>query len=163
MNEVLGNVSSTQNVKGSVSSAKNLTGGVSISGVAGIVGPAPDIQIGTTTTLETGESAYVELDESSTQLTPIFNFGIPRGESGEAGKDGLNGKDGYTPIKGVDYFTEEDVASLNLENYALKSEIPNLEDYALKSDIPDVSAYQTEEEVNALINQAIGGIENGSY
>lgn len=27
---------------------------------------------------------------------------------GEPGKDGINGKDGYTPIKGVDYFDGKD-------------------------------------------------------
>ena len=38
----------------------------------------------------------------------------PKGEDGAPGKDGLNGepgvpgKDGYTPVKGVDYWTEED-------------------------------------------------------
>ena len=30
------------------------------------------------------------------------------------GKDGTNGKDGYTPQKGVDYFTPDDIASLNI-------------------------------------------------
>lgn len=28
--------------------------------------------------------------------------------NGEPGKDGVDGKDGYTPVKGTDYFTEED-------------------------------------------------------
>lgn len=28
--------------------------------------------------------------------------------------DGANGQDGYTPVKGVDYFTPEDIASLNI-------------------------------------------------
>lgn len=38
----------------------------------------------------------------------------PKGDKGEDGKDGVNGKDGekgadgYTPIKGTDYFTEAD-------------------------------------------------------
>lgn len=35
----------------------------------------------------------------------------PKGDKGETGKDGSNGKDGadgYTPVKGVDYWTEED-------------------------------------------------------
>lgn len=36
-------------------------------------------------------------------------------------------------------------------------------DYALKSEIPDVSGFQTEEQVNTLINQALGVIENGTY
>ena len=37
--------------------------------------------------------------------------GLP-GAPGEDGKDGVNGKDGYTPVKGVDYFTDEDKAEL---------------------------------------------------
>ena len=36
------------------------------------------------------------------------------GLRGEKGDDGVNGKDGYTPQKGVDYFTDEDVAGLNI-------------------------------------------------
>ena len=48
-------------------------------------------------------------------------------------------------------------------DYALKSDIPSLEGYALKSEIPDVSGYQTEAQVNALINTALGVIENGTY
>lgn len=37
-----------------------------------------------------------------------------KGKDGVDGKDGTNGKDGYTPQKGVDYFTDEDIASLNI-------------------------------------------------
>lgn len=37
-----------------------------------------------------------------------------KGKDGIDGKDGTNGKDGYTPQKGVDYFTEEDIAELNI-------------------------------------------------
>ena len=36
-------------------------------------------------------------------------------------------------------------------------------DFALKSEIPDVSAYQTAEQVNTLIETALGVIENGTY
>ena len=32
----------------------------------------------------------------------------PQGDPGKDGKDGEKGEDGYTPIKGTDYFTEED-------------------------------------------------------
>ena len=31
------------------------------------------------------------------------------GQPGKDGKDGTDGKDGYTPVKGKDYFTEEDI------------------------------------------------------
>jgi hypothetical protein len=36
----------------------------------------------------------------------------PEGKEGPIGPQGPAGKDGYTPIKGVDYFTEEDKAEL---------------------------------------------------
>lgn len=36
------------------------------------------------------------------------------GEQGIQGVKGDNGEDGYTPQKGVDYFTNEDIASLNI-------------------------------------------------
>lgn len=34
------------------------------------------------------------------------------GKAGRDGNDGKNGLDGYTPIKGVDYFTESDIAEI---------------------------------------------------
>ncbi len=43
------------------------------------------------------------------------------------------------------------------------TEHQSLEGYAKTTDIPDVSKYQTEEQVNALINTALGVIENGTY
>lgn len=44
--------------------------------------------------------------------------------------------DGHTPLKGVDYWTEEDIASLNIP---------------------------TDEHINELIDAAVGVIENGAY
>ena len=43
------------------------------------------------------------------------------------------------------------------------TEHQSLEGYAKTTDIPDVSKYQTEEQVNVLINTALGVIENGTY
>lgn len=85
----------------------------------------PNIQVGETVTLAPGTSATVELDENSTKLNPIFNFGIPAGQPGE---QGINGTNGYTPIKGTDYWTETDkteivnevVNSVDLTNYVDK-------------------------------------------
>lgn len=37
-----------------------------------------------------------------------------KGKDGADGVDGTNGTDGYTPQKGVDYFTAEDIAGLNI-------------------------------------------------
>ena len=38
----------------------------------------------------------------------------PKGADGKDGTNGIDGKDGYTPQKGVDYFTDEDIAGLNI-------------------------------------------------
>ena len=37
----------------------------------------------------------------------------PSGPPGSPGQDGRDGEDGYTPIKGVDYFTQEDIESIS--------------------------------------------------
>lgn len=68
-------------VEGNVPGKETLTGEASVS-----IGLTPDIQVGTVETLEPTEQATVELDESSTKLKPVFNFGIPRGE-GSSGAD----------------------------------------------------------------------------
>ena len=65
-------------------------------------------------------------------VTPWKNLGFKKGPKGDAftyadftpeqlanlkgekGDSGIDGKDGYTPQKGVDYFTDEDIASLNI-------------------------------------------------
>ena len=38
----------------------------------------------------------------------------PKGETGPQGIQGIQGEPGHTPIKGVDYFTQEDINSLNI-------------------------------------------------
>lgn len=63
-----------------------------------------------------------------------------RGPQGEAGKDGV---DGYTPIKGADYWTTSDKQeiinetkdAIDLSSYALRDEIPT--DYAQKEHTHD--------------------------
>lgn len=57
----------------------------------------------------------------------------------------------------------EERVDFKLGSYALKTEIPDVSGLALKSEIPDVSGFQTEEQVNSLINSALGVIENGTY
>lgn len=73
-----------------------------------------------------------------------------RGEKGETGPEGPAGANGYTPIKGTDYFTTAD-----------KNEIVGL----VKEDLTN-AGYQTEAQVNALISTALGNIvvaEDGAY
>lgn len=142
---------------------------------------------------------------------------------------GDKGDDGYTPIKGKDYFTQEEIEKIEQDTinkistdgfvksadladvatsgsykdlkdkpepidltsyptkneveqtYAKKTDIPDTTNLATKIEvqevenkIPDVSGfvtmtaveskgYQTETQVNNLINQALGVIENGTY
>lgn len=70
-------------LKGSVSSTQSLNGGSAIN-----VAVTPNITIGEVTTLEPNSSVIVELDENSTKMNPVFNFGIPKGEKGEKGDAG---------------------------------------------------------------------------
>lgn len=58
---------------------------------------------------------------------------------------------------------EEYVTETELSAKGYLTEHQDLSGYALKTEIPDVSAFQTEEQVNALINTALGVIENGTY
>lgn len=66
----------------------------------GEMGKTPNITIGTITTVEWDEGAYVE--NIGTNENPIFNFHIPRGKPGEPGTGGGGGdtgeqvKEGYT-------------------------------------------------------------------
>jgi hypothetical protein len=101
---------------------------------------------------------------------------------------GPSGPAGYTPVKGTDYFTEADKNELINEvkdsvsaptadkiNYSgeidgvnnVKDAIDYIYDYAIDevylNNILDEAGYQTEEQVNTLINQALGVIENGTY
>ncbi len=56
------------------------------------------VQIGEVETLNPGESA--DVTNTGTQKDVVLNFGIPKGEPG------------YTPVKGTDYWTEDDKAEI---------------------------------------------------
>lgn len=71
------------NLKGSISGTQSLSGGSAIN-----VAVTPNITIGKVTTLEPNSSVIVELDESSTRMNPVLNFGIPAGKTGEKGDAG---------------------------------------------------------------------------
>lgn len=44
-----------------------------------------------------------------------------KGDKGDRGLDGKNGADGYTPVKGTDYFTEADKAEMSADSIAFVS------------------------------------------
>ena len=62
------------------------------------------------------------------------------------GAPGADGKDGYTPVKGTDYFTAEEIASIEANAAAAV----------------DLSAYPTTTQMNTAINNAIAAIVNGN-
>lgn len=70
-------------LQGNISGTQSLNGGAAIN-----VAVTPNITIGTVTTLDPNSSVIVELDESSTRMNPVFNFGIPAGKTGEKGDAG---------------------------------------------------------------------------
>ena len=60
---------------------------------------------------------FVIQDETKKTNVKIITSKGDRGETGPAGPEGpagVAGQDGYTPVKGVDYFTEEDIDSLHI-------------------------------------------------
>lgn len=86
---------------------------VGINGRPGKDGETPNISIGKVITGTPEYGAFVEVDPSSILPNQILNFVIPQGypgidgkdgQDGNDGKDGAPGQDGYTPVKGVDYF-----------------------------------------------------------
>lgn len=68
------------------------------------------------------------------------------------GVDGIDGQDGYTPVKGVDYFTEADIESLNIptkvsdltnDSGFITNTVNNLTNYYLKSETYNKSEVDT--------------------
>lgn len=70
------------NTSYTTTSIRGATGETGATGATGQTGATPNISVGTVTTLPQTDNAYVVLDSSSTAAAPVFNFGIPRGESG---------------------------------------------------------------------------------
>lgn len=114
-----------------------------------------------------------------------------RGEKGETGPEGPAGANGYTPIKGTDYFTTADkneivelvktdltAPTANEISYSgditginnVQDAIDHIYDYAIDETFLNNTltnaGYQTEAQVNALISTALGNIvvaEDGAY
>ena len=54
-------------------------------GDTGATGAVPDISVGTVTTLQPGQNATVTRRSGSPDTAPVFDFGIPKGDPGQAG------------------------------------------------------------------------------
>ena len=82
-------------------------------GPKGADGTSATVAVGTVTTGEPGTNAAVA--NAGTSASAVLNFTIPRGEKGDTGATGAtgqNGADGYTPVKGVDYFTDAEKSEM---------------------------------------------------
>ena len=71
-------------------------------GLDGQDGFSPTVEL---TDTETGVTLTITDIEGA--KTATINDGVA-GPQGPAGKDGVNGQDGYTPVRGTDYWTEND-------------------------------------------------------
>lgn len=104
-------------------------------------------------------SSYVCLQESVGNLPTNTTYWQLMASKGDTG---ARGQDGYTPVKGTDYFTQEDIASLNIPEYTsdlvndssfIDNTVNNLINYYLKNET------YTKTEVNTLI----GNIQQFHY
>ena len=102
-------------------------------------GKAATIEVGTVTTGEAGTE--VKITNSGNENAATFNFTIPRGE---AGLKGEKGNDGYTPIKGTDYWTDSDKQEITnevLNNTAHKYVIQVIEANNWQDGSDDIQAF----------------------
>lgn len=129
---------------------------------------------------EIGVDAVVEEEEIATD-TEIDALKGDKGEKGDDGDKGDKGDDGYTPIKGIDYFTNteqqqfeneikssvlneieptieqhtQDISNIQQEQTTQNTAIANLQqNKAETSDIPDVSGFITKD-VDNLTNYTL--------
>lgn len=63
---------------------------------------------------KSGTTTTVELTKKDGTTKSVEILDGERGPQGEQGEQGIPGQDGYTPQKGIDYFTPEDIESLNI-------------------------------------------------
>lgn len=68
-------------------------------GIRGETGLTPNIQIGTVT-----QGSSFSVTRTGTNENPLLNFTLVKGDNG------TNGQDGYTPVRGTDYWTNQDIA-----------------------------------------------------
>ena len=100
-----------------------------------------------------------------------------KGDTGAAGAQGIQGEkgaDGYTPQKGVDYFTEEDIAGLNIpsvdQTYSSTSENAQSGKAVAEAVSPmrqtitiDTPVWETQPTIEGTLNEAFKTWESKAY
>lgn len=95
---------------------KNGTDGVGISSVTQ-----------TTTSSEDGGTNVITVTKTDGTTS---TFSVKNGSKGSTGATGTSGKDGYSPVKGKDYWTNEDKAEI-IDEVITKTEIDVIPDYVV--------------------------------
>ena len=76
----------------------------------------------------------------------VSGFTVINGKDGKDGKDGAPGADGYTPVKGVDYFTEED-----------KQEVVDAVELEITEKVTAISITEAEDGTVTMVNTLESG------
>lgn len=118
------------------------------------------------------------MDIQIKRIIKLGNLVIPvlkgdKGDKGEQGKQGVTGQDGYTPIRGIDYWNQEDKDAIKQEIYAeIDPKLGNKVDKEqgkglstndftniLKEKLENLENYN-DEEIRKLLN---GSLKNVNY
>ncbi len=142
---------------------KTLKGNIMIPGPQGR--PGEDGFSPTVTVKQNENGAEITItDRNGTTTVTITNGKSgaqgPQGEKGEPGKDGAPGVDGYTPVKGVDYWTEEDKSEI--EDY-VNTAVSESGGVSSWKDLTDKPFYEEDGKLHILPEQDIAFAENLDY
>ena len=112
MSKLQGEILTLQKMSGSVSTPKSLSGNIG----------AKTINIGSN---GDGGATFIPYVSADGVISWTNDKGLPnpkpvnikgvkgdKGDKGEAGENGKDGANGYTPVKGKDYFTDSDKAEM---------------------------------------------------
>ena len=113
----------------------------------------PEEISGVNTVVNILEEEITKVDSLETELRDLITDIQNKSDNGE-----FDGDDGYTPQKGVDYFTEQDIEEIEgdilNEVYTKEQTDTLLDEKADIEDIPDVSSFITKD-VNDLTNYTL--------
>lgn len=112
MSELQGEILTLPKMSGSVSTPKSLSGNVG----AKTINIGSDGDGGATFIPSVSADGVISWtnDKGLPNPKPVNIKGVKcdKGDKGEAGENGKNGADGYTPVKGKDYFTDADKSEM---------------------------------------------------